>query len=155
VIRSCAGYGALNTFGGRVIDLAVLQGETALASREKATAISKARSPNRSPNRSPRGPQPDDPAYVIYTSGPTGKPKGVVLPHRSVANFLRAMRELLQPDRNDRFLALTTLGFDIAVLELWLPLACGARTVIVPRAIARDGNALRDWIERFEPTVMQ
>lgn len=149
VVTSSVTGDALTAFGGRVVDLAVLQGETALATQEKATAISTARSPNRTPAK------PDDPAYVIYTSGSTGRPKGVVLPHRTVTNFLRAMRELLQPAEEDRFLALTTLGFDIAVLELWLPLICGARTVIVPRDASRDGARLCEWIARFEPTVMQ
>ncbi|HEX6929032.1 MAG TPA: amino acid adenylation domain-containing protein, partial [Gammaproteobacteria bacterium] len=126
---------ALRTFDGAVIDLA-----TGLPESSGVVAAA---------------PGPDDPAYVIYTSGSTGKPKGVVVPHRAVANFLLAMRELLQPGADDRFLALTTLSFDIAVLELWLPLAIGARTMIVPRDVARDGDALRGWIERQRPTVMQ
>ncbi|HEX7047613.1 MAG TPA: amino acid adenylation domain-containing protein [Gammaproteobacteria bacterium] len=140
---------ALTAFGGRVVDLAAMQGETVLATHESAIAISTARSPNHS------RPTPDDPAYVIYTSGSTGKPKGVVVPHRTVANFLNAMRDVLQPNDDDRFLALTTLSFDIAVLELWLPLVCGARTLIAPREVSRDGVRLCEWIARFDPTVMQ
>ncbi len=65
-------------------------------------------------------------AYVIYTSGSTGKPKGVAVPQRAVSNFLASMaREPgLRPD--DRLVAVTTTSFDIAVLELFLPLTLGA-----------------------------
>ncbi|HEX7029123.1 MAG TPA: amino acid adenylation domain-containing protein [Gammaproteobacteria bacterium] len=143
---------ALTAFGGRVVDFAALQGESALATKAPAGATSTARSPN---HFSFTSPAPDDPAYVIYTSGSTGKPKGVVVPHRAVTNFLRAMQDALRPGDDDRFLALTTLGFDIAVLELWLPLVCGARTLIVPADVARDGARLCEWVARFRPTVMQ
>ncbi|MFI4890169.1 MAG: amino acid adenylation domain-containing protein [Steroidobacterales bacterium] len=82
-------------------------------------------------------------AYVIYTSGSTGRPKGVPVTHRALNNLLRTM--LVQaPGMNpdDRLLAVTTLSFDIAQLELWLPLVAGATTVIADRATAIDGRAL-------------
>ena len=99
--------------------------------------------------------QPDDPAYMIYTSGSTGKPKGVLVPHRAVINFLHSMaREPgLQP--NDALLAVTTLSFDIAVLELLLPLAVGARVILADHAQARDPYALRNLLQNSGATVLQ
>jgi amino acid adenylation domain-containing protein len=96
-----------------------------------------------------------DTAYIIYTSGSTGKPKGVCLPHRAVANFLASMRDEpgIQPD--DRLAAVTTLSFDIAVLELMLPLTVGAQVVIVPRDTAMDGNLLFALLQSSGATIMQ
>ena len=65
--------------------------------------------------------RPEDLMYVIYTSGSTGKPKGVALPHRAVMNFLAGMAQCPGLDESNRLLAVTTLSFDIAVLELYLP----------------------------------
>ena len=98
---------------------------------------------------------PDDPAYVIYTSGSTGKPKGVVVPHRAAVNFLDSMR--LEPGLNadDRVLAVTTLGFDIAVLELLLPLTTGACAVLASDTEAGDGQALAALLARHDITMMQ
>lgn len=98
---------------------------------------------------------PEDPAYVIYTSGSTGRPKGVVVPHRSVSNFLASMRSQPGLSEHDRLLAVTTLSFDIAVLELLLPLSVGAEVVLADRETAGDGNALRRLIESSDATVMQ
>jgi len=94
-------------------------------------------------------------AYLIYTSGSTGKPKGVRVPHRAVVNFLHAMRERpgLAPDA--RLAAVTTLSFDIAVLELMLPLAVGAQVVLVSREEASDGHALRRLLERHQVDTLQ
>jgi len=99
--------------------------------------------------------RPDDAAYIIYTSGSTGKPKGVCVPHRAVANFLASMR--LEPGitADDKLAAVTTLSFDIAVLELLLPLGSGAEVVLVPRETAMDGNALRVLLESHGATMMQ
>lgn len=153
---------ALTRFGGRVVDLASLsllpslkdaqqQGKTAPAPEDPAAnQISTTRSPNQLFSH-----QPNDPAYIIYTSGSTGRPKGVVVPHGGVANFLRSMQEMLDVTAGDRFLALTTLTFDIAVLELLLPLITGARTEIVSRDTARNSDALLECITGFSPTVMQ
>ncbi len=98
---------------------------------------------------------PDSIAYVIYTSGSTGQPKGVLVPHRATANFLAAMRLApgLAPD--DRLVAVTTLSFDIAFMELLLPLAVGAQVVVASRDQARDGAALRALIETSEANVLQ
>ena len=97
----------------------------------------------------------DDLAYVIYTSGSTGRPKGVELEHRSVVNFLESLRQVPGINPDDRLLAVTTLSFDIAGLELYLPLAVGARVVIASRALAADGRALARAIETQHITVMQ
>jgi amino acid adenylation domain-containing protein len=97
----------------------------------------------------------EDPVYVIYTSGSTGKPKGVVVPHRAVVNFLTSMaREPgLTPD--DVLVAVTTLSFDIAVLELQLPLTVGAMVVIASRDEAIDAHSLRALLTQRGATVMQ
>ncbi len=94
-------------------------------------------------------------AYVMYTSGSTGRPKGVQVGHRAVVNFLKSMaREPgFRPD--DVMVAVTTLSFDIAVLELLLPLVVGGRLVLVDRQTASDGRLLADTIERENATVMQ
>jgi amino acid adenylation domain-containing protein len=99
--------------------------------------------------------QPADPAYVIYTSGSTGKPKGVVVPHRAVVNFLTSMARLPGLAADDVLVAVTTLSFDIAVLELQLPLTLGAAVVIASRDEAMDGHVLKGLLEQFRATVMQ
>jgi amino acid adenylation domain-containing protein len=99
--------------------------------------------------------RPNDPAYVIYTSGSTGIPKGVAVPHRAVVNFLRSMAREPGLTAEDRLLAITTLSFDIAVLELLLPLAVGAQIVLASAAEQADGEALRNALLRHRITVMQ
>ena len=102
-----------------------------------------------------RDARPEDPAYVIYTSGSTGKPKGVVVPHRAVVNFLTSMGREPGIGKKDVLVAVTTLSFDIAVLELYLPLLTGARVVIASRDAAADGEALRALLVRHRATMMQ
>jgi amino acid adenylation domain-containing protein len=98
----------------------------------------------------------DDLAYVIYTSGSTGKPKGVQVPHRALVNFLTTMRTRAPGlSAQDRLLAVTTLSFDIAELELWLPLSAGATTVIADRATAIDGLALARQIDEAKISFLQ
>jgi len=101
------------------------------------------------------GVTPENPAYVIYTSGSTGKPKGVEIPHRAVVNFLEDMRREPGLAATDRLLAVTTLSFDIAGLEIYLPLVTGAEIVLAPRAVTADGRALARLLEESEATVMQ
>ncbi len=103
----------------------------------------------------PQNPSGDAPMYVIYTSGSTGKPKGVVVPQRAVSNFLMAMRREPGLTASDRLLAVTTLSFDIAVLELYLPLATGACTVLAQREDALDPEALAQLMAEHGITVMQ
>jgi non-ribosomal peptide synthetase component F len=96
-----------------------------------------------------------DLAYVIYTSGSTGKPKGVLVPHRAVVNLLCSMAHRPGLTSCDTLLAVTTLAFDIAVLELYLPLSVGARVVLATREEASDGNKLRTLLEASRTTVIQ
>ncbi len=99
--------------------------------------------------------RPEDPAYVIYTSGSTGKPKGVVVPHRAVVNLLASMSHRPGLAANDVLVAVTTLSFDIAVLELLLPITVGAKVVIATQDQIMDGDALIALLERENATVMQ
>jgi len=99
--------------------------------------------------------QPSDLAYVIYTSGSTGKPKGVEIQHRALVNFLHSLRQRPGLTEQDVFLSVTTISFDIAALEIFLPLTVGARVVLASRDIAADGRRLKDLIETAGATVMQ
>jgi amino acid adenylation domain-containing protein len=111
-----------------------------------------------SPDNSRSGGPPRSPwdlAYVLYTSGSTGRPKGVEVSHGALLNFLRSMaqRPGLGPD--DVLLAVTSLSFDIAALELYLPLLVGARLELVERDVAADGMRLLGSLTSSGPTVMQ
>lgn len=86
---------------------------------------------------------PDDVAYLLYTSGSTGKPKGVEVMHRNAVSFLLGIQERLAMGPGDRLLAVTTIGFDISILELLLPLVAGATSVMCPAAQVRDIFALQ------------
>jgi amino acid adenylation domain-containing protein len=99
--------------------------------------------------------EPDAAAYVIYTSGSTGKPKGVVVPHRALSNFLAAMRERLGLSASDRLLATTAVSFDIAALELLLPLTLGATVVVADRPTVQDPALLAARIADADITVLQ
>lgn len=94
-------------------------------------------------------------AYVIYTSGSTGTPKGVQIEHRAVVNFLNSMRRTPGLQVDDVVLALTTLSFDIAVLEIFLPLTVGARVVIGTWETAVDGKAVMAELNRHGVTLLQ
>ncbi|MFF0836624.1 MULTISPECIES: amino acid adenylation domain-containing protein [unclassified Streptomyces] len=96
-----------------------------------------------------------DLAYVIYTSGSTGNPKGVMVPHRALTNFLCAMARRPGLTADDRMLAVTTHSFDIAALELFLPLVTGALCHVCDAATARDPERLKELIGVARPTVMQ
>jgi len=99
--------------------------------------------------------KPNNLAYVIYTSGSTGKPKGVQLEHRSVVNFLWSMRQEPGLSANDVLVAVTTLSFDIAGLEMYLPLLVGARVVIASAETTYDGRRLAAVLRESGATVMQ
>ncbi|MCP4663167.1 MAG: amino acid adenylation domain-containing protein, partial [bacterium] len=94
-------------------------------------------------------------AYVIFTSGSTGKPKGVPITHRALVNFLRAMAGRPGLTAADTLLAVTTPSFDIAILELFLPLVCGGRVVVAPREVTADGERLAELLAASGATVMQ
>ena len=97
----------------------------------------------------------EDLAYIIYTSGSTGKPNGVMIPHGAAVNFLNSMSNKPGMSSNDTLLAITTLSFDISVLELYLPLHVGATVVIATSEETEDGEDLIDLIEDHDITVMQ
>ncbi len=97
----------------------------------------------------------DDLVHVIYTSGSTGKPKGVQLQHRSLVNLLYAIRQQPGISADDVLLSVTTLAFDIAGVEFYLPLLVGARTVLVSRAATTDANLLAAQLVQHRATLMQ
>ena len=103
----------------------------------------------------PEGHTCENTAYLIYTSGSTGKPKGVTVSHKNLVNFLCSMQKKPGLSENDRLLALTTLSFDIAVLEIWLPLFCGATCILASRDDAVDGERLSQLLVSEQATIMQ
>lgn len=98
---------------------------------------------------------PADVCYVIYTSGSTGKPKGVRVPHGSVLNFLHSMQQKPGLGPGDSVLAVTTLSFDIAVLELFLPALFGGKIVIADRRITSDGIEMAKAIDHHDISILQ
>jgi amino acid adenylation domain-containing protein/non-ribosomal peptide synthase protein (TIGR01720 family) len=94
-------------------------------------------------------------AYMIYTSGSTGKPKGVQVPHEAVVNFLHSMSKKPGLTSADTLLAVTTLSFDIAGLELYLPLSVGARLLLVSRDTTQAGEKLKEILDTAGVTAMQ
>ncbi len=101
------------------------------------------------------GAGPTDICYVIYTSGSTGKPKGVQVPHGAVVNFLVSMQQEPGFTCDDSVLAVTTISFDIAVLELYLPTISGGRVVIVDGLTASDGPKLIEALDEHNISVLQ
>ena len=97
----------------------------------------------------------NDLAYVLYTSGSTGQPKGVKITHRNLVNFLCSMQSQPGVTEDDRLLAITTISFDIAGLELYLPLITGAELIICDNESARDGRLLLDLLKEKKITFMQ
>ncbi|MET7356574.1 non-ribosomal peptide synthetase, partial [Streptomyces mirabilis] len=98
---------------------------------------------------------PEHPAYVIYTSGSTGRPKGVVVSHGALAAHLRGAGDPVPLDGGDRLVAVTTVSFDIAALEMFLPLVSGASVVVASRDVVRDPAALAGLVVSSGATVVQ
>ncbi|MHC0068640.1 non-ribosomal peptide synthetase [Nostoc sp. UIC 10890] len=98
---------------------------------------------------------PDNLIYTIYTSGSTGKPKGVQITHRNIVNFLTAIQQHLQLTNLDSLLSVTSLSFDIAGLEIFLPLTLGAKVILVSREVTADGLQLLKQLNNSAATVMQ
>ncbi len=99
--------------------------------------------------------EPDSLAYVIYTSGSTGQPKGVAIEHGALTNLLRSMEREPGLNATDTLVSVTTLSFDIAALELFLPLVTGGRLVIATKEQVVDGYQLLNLLEQTQATVMQ
>lgn len=108
-----------------------------------------------SPDMAALNPTADAIAYVMYTSGSTGKPKGVQIPHVALTNFLCSMQRQPGLAATDTLLAVTTVSFDIAALEIFLPLVCGAKIVIARANQTVDGRELWALLQRHHITVMQ
>ncbi len=107
------------------------------------------------PGLSERRATPDNLAYVIYTSGSTGRPKGVAISHRALLNLLLSMGREPGLSEGDVLLSVTTLSFDIAALELYLPLLVGARVYVASREDGLDGRRLSRLLGETGATVMQ
>jgi len=99
--------------------------------------------------------RPDHLAYIIYTSGSTGNPKGVMVNHSSLVNFLLSMREKPGINPDDMLLAVTSISFDIAALELFLPLISGATVVIASEEMLMHPPFLAEAVDRYEVSIMQ
>lgn len=108
-----------------------------------------------SPDNPVSGTGPRNTAYILHTSGSTGWPKGVAVSHGAVMNFLWSMRNKPGLSACDVVAAVTTISFDIAILELYLPLLVGARIELVPRETAADGTALADLLHTSGANVLQ
>ena len=98
---------------------------------------------------------PENLAYVIYTSGSTGRPKGVQITHGALDNFLRSLKASLAIGERDALLAVTTLSFDIAALELFVPLLAGARIELATREEAVDASRLIERLSGAGVTFLQ
>jgi amino acid adenylation domain-containing protein len=98
---------------------------------------------------------PQNLAYVLYTSGSTGKPKGVEIPHAALVNFVLSMQREPGFWATDVLLAVSSLSFDIAGLELYLPIVSGGKVVIASREEARDPVLLMRRMRECHCSVMQ
>jgi amino acid adenylation domain-containing protein len=94
-------------------------------------------------------------AYVIYTSGSTGRPKGVRVTHHNAANLSSSMQGTPGISCEDRLLGLTTLSFDIALLELCVPLMAGGTVIVASRAAALNAERIKDLMRDQLVTLLQ
>ncbi|MFD2201721.1 non-ribosomal peptide synthetase [Shivajiella indica] len=98
---------------------------------------------------------PENLAYLIYTSGSTGKPKGVMINHSSLMNFLWSMKDRPGIHQKDVLLAITSLSFDIAALEIFLPLMAGAKVVVASEEMLENPVLLSQAIDQHQVSIMQ
>lgn len=99
--------------------------------------------------------RPQDSAYIIYTSGSTGTPKGVEISHESLENLLKSFEDILEPEPENTWLSVTTISFDIAALEIYLPLISGAQVRLADDEMTNDPFLLQEEITRAGPRFMQ
>lgn len=97
----------------------------------------------------------DSLAYVIYTSGSTGQPKGVMIEHKGVVNFLTAMQKNFKSTESLRLLAVTPISFDIHVLEIYLPMISAGVVVLASQSMRTSALDIREAIEKESITMMQ
>ncbi|MEC7584306.1 MAG: amino acid adenylation domain-containing protein, partial [Planctomycetota bacterium] len=102
-----------------------------------------------------QGVDPEQAAYLLFTSGSTGKPKGVTVPHRAALSFLHGIAQTLSLERSDQVLAITSLGFDIALLELFAPLLVGGSVRIADSAATGDPALFASLLANDAVTVAQ
>jgi amino acid adenylation domain-containing protein len=157
VVATAEVVDALPEFGGEVVLVRTgaedrQHGDSPPPARGRVASLSE---PGGGDPEDASGVSPDNAAYVIYTSGSTGRPKGVAVPHRAVVNFLASMRERPGLAADDTLLAVTTLAFDIAGLELFLPLSVGARVALADRETAADGRLLAAALAETNATTLQ
>ena len=120
------------------------------------TVLLDALAPGPAPNiRALPVPDVDEVAYLIYTSGSTGRPKGVEVTHRNLLNYLRSMIDTLGFGAGDVVAGVSTIAFDIAAFELWLPLIVGARVALFTREEAQDGRLLGRLYRERGVTIAQ
>jgi amino acid adenylation domain-containing protein len=106
-------------------------------------------------NNPKSGTESNNLAYVIYTSGSTGRPKGVQIEHRSVVNCLSSIGRAIELSQQDAWLAITTISFDIAALELYLPLIRGAKLTLASKDESSDSGQLLARMKASRSTVIQ
>ena len=99
--------------------------------------------------------KPGDTMYVLYTSGSTGRPNGVAVQHQSLVNLFWSFKDQPGLRKNDTIFSITTLSFDIHTVETWLPMVMGARSIIIPRDVALNGQRLAEMVHDHDATVMQ
>ncbi|WP_038234451.1 non-ribosomal peptide synthetase, partial [Xenorhabdus szentirmaii] len=113
-----------------------------------------ARQPTHNPDSGQMGLKPDHLAYVIYTSGSTGMPKGVMLEHRNVVNFIHAQRQTSNPQPGDRILQFATVAFDTSVSDIFPTLASGATLVLRPPHIRIPDTTFVTFLREQKITIM-
>ncbi|MGW7578749.1 amino acid adenylation domain-containing protein, partial [Streptomyces sp. NPDC054765] len=143
---------AASTMGNVPVDAARLLVTDDAATRDAVAALP---GTDLTDGERPGSRSPGHPAYAIYTSGSTGRPKGVMISTGSLVNFLAAMKETFAPQPSDRLLAVATVAFDIAGLDLYLPLISGASVVIATSEQVRDAAQLAELLTTSGVTMMQ
>jgi amino acid adenylation domain-containing protein len=98
---------------------------------------------------------PLKPVYILYTSGSTGKPKGVPIKQHSVVNLVNSYSKMINATKEDILFAVTTISFDIAEVELYLPLFSGAKIVIGSQETAMNMELLMQAIDESNATIFQ